>query len=124
MGFFEKILKKKKPAVEGEKYIDLTEWTEASKREEVAAKMHVRVAEVYRYEDLSDLTTPVYEGDLLLLDFSPIAADDFALRRITSELKRLAQDINGDLAGIGRNMLVLAPSGVKIEREKIRPSFK
>ncbi|MDI6887588.1 MAG: cell division protein SepF [Candidatus Thermoplasmatota archaeon] len=124
MGFFERILKKKKAVAEGEKYVDLTEWSETGKKEEVSAKMHIRVAEIYRYEDLSDLTTPVFDGDLLLLDFSPIAGDDFTFRRVTSELKRLAQDINGDLAGIGRNMLVLAPAGVKIEREKIRPSFK
>jgi SepF-like predicted cell division protein (DUF552 family) len=123
MGFLEKIMKKKKTITEGEKYIDLTEWAETGKKE-VSAKMYIRVAEVYRYEDLSELTAPIYEGDLLLLDFSPIAGDDFALRRITSELKQLAQDINGDLAGIGRNMLVLAPAGVKIDREKIRPSFK
>lgn len=124
MGFFERIFKPKK-AVEGEKYIDLTEWVEEGKPEPTpkVAKMTIKIAEIYRYEDLKDLTAPVYDGDLVLLDFSPVAGDDFTLRRVTSELKQLTQDIDGDLAGIGRNMLIIAPAGVKIDREKIRPSF-
>lgn len=122
MGFFDKVFKQKKVEVEGEKYIDLSEWAEMGKVEG-EAKMHVRVAEIYRYEDLGNLTAPVYDGDLLLLDFSPIAGDDFTLRRIMSELKQLTSDIGGDLAGIGRNMLVVAPSGTKIDRERFRPTI-
>ncbi|MBA3043651.1 MAG: cell division protein SepF [Candidatus Thermoplasmatota archaeon] len=90
---------------------------------EESVKMRVKVAEIYRYEDLGNLTAPVYDGNMLLLDFSPIAGDDFMLRRITTELRQMASDINGDIAGVGKNMLVVTPGGVKIDREKIRGTY-
>ncbi|PJB21127.1 MAG: hypothetical protein CO114_07000 [Euryarchaeota archaeon CG_4_9_14_3_um_filter_38_12] len=90
---------------------------------EESVKMRVKVAEIYRYEDLGNLTSPVYNGNLLLLDFSPIAGDDFMLRRITTQLRQMASDIGGDIAGVGKNMLIVTPGGVKIDREKIRGTY-
>ena len=123
MGFFDKILGQKKVSEETDKFIDLTEWEQQPEETGEKAKMNVKVAEIYRYEDLSNLTTPVYNGNILLLDFSPIAGDDFTLRRITTELKQMTADINGDIAGIGKNLLVVTPNGVKIEREKLRGTY-
>jgi SepF-like predicted cell division protein (DUF552 family) len=124
MGFFDKILGQKKAVSESDKFIDLTEWIEPGMgTSDESVKMRVKVAEIYRYEDLGNLTAPVYNGNMLLLDFSPIAGDDFMLRRITTELKQMASDINGDIAGVGKNMLIVTPGGVKIDREKIRGTY-
>ncbi|MDI6917611.1 MAG: cell division protein SepF [Thermoplasmatales archaeon] len=124
MGFFDKILGQKKPVGEPDKFIDLTEWVEPGmEKSDESVKMTVKVAEIYRYEDLGNLTAPVYNGNMLLLDFSPIAGDDFMLRRITTELKQMTSDIGGDIAGVGRNMFIVTPSGVRIDREKIRGTY-
>jgi len=80
----------------------------------------VRVAEIYRYEDLRHLSDFVYNGDILILDYTSIANDDLTLRRIISELKSIAKDVGGDVAGIGKNYLMITPSGIKISRKKIR----
>lgn len=122
------ILKPLKKLVEGGhvqegEYLDLGEMTF---EEEVAlgnpAKCLVRVAEVYRYEDVSELSNQVYNGNILVLDYGALANDELTLKRITSELKAQARDINGDVAVLGKNMLMATPSGIKIDRNKIRGS--
>lgn len=80
----------------------------------------IRIAEVYRYEDISPLTNYVFNGDILIIDYTSIANDELTLRRIINELKRVAKDVNGDVAGVGRNFLLVTPSGIKISRKKIR----
>jgi hypothetical protein len=121
MGIVNKILGDKKTGdVEG--YVDLEKYVESAGGE-AGAKMHVRVGEIQRYEDLKDFTDYVYGGNVLILDFSPIAEEEVILKRITNDLKKLAQEINGDIAGIGNNLMVIAPSDVKVERRKLRGKY-
>ena len=108
-----------KPAV-GADYIDLEEYTQGSEMFDATASMTVRVAEILKYDDLRDFANYVYQGNMLLLDFSAIANDEIILRRVTGDLKKLVADINGDIAGLGKTMLIIAPTGVKIDRHKQR----
>ncbi len=98
-------------------YIDLEE-TGMEKKEE--AKMFVRIAEVHKYEDLKELIKHVYEGNMLLMDISPISADSIEVERIINEMKKVATDINGDIVGIDRNRFMITPAGVKVDRRKIK----
>ena len=112
------------PPGEPEKYIDLGEMSfEGEDIGAFPAKMNIKVAELHRYEDLGDLTSHVYGGNILLLDFTPIAKDTLTLRRITNELRAVSRDVKGDLAGVGKNLLILTPEGVRIDRTKIKGSF-
>jgi len=108
--------------VETESYIDLSdmrfEGEDAS-----GASMLVKVGEIYRYEDLSAMTANVYNGNILLLDITSITNDDLTLKRVTSELRNVARDSGGDVAGVGKNLLMVTPSGIRIDRNKIRGSF-
>lgn len=104
----------------GADYIDLEEYTQGSEIFDATASMMVRVAEILKYDDLRDFANYVYQGNLLLLDFSAIANDEIVLRRVTGDLKKLVADINGDIAGLGKTMLIIAPTGVKIDRHKQR----
>ena len=83
----------------------------------------IKLAEIYRYEDLNKIIQGAYDGNIILIDYSPIANDHESLRRITSELKAVARDINGDVAAIDNNVLILAPNGIKIDRSKIKGGF-
>ena len=87
------------------------------------ARMYVRVGEIQRYEDLKDFTDYVYGGNVLILDFSPIAEEEVILKRITNDLKKLIKEINGDIAGIGNNLMIVTPSQVKVERRKLRGKY-
>ena len=101
-------------------YIDLEEYTQGSEMFDATASMTVRVAAILKYDDLRDFANYVYQGNMLLLDFSAIAGDEIILRRVTGDLKKLVADINGDIAGLGKTMLIIAPTGVKIDRHKQR----
>jgi len=121
MGIASKIFGEKKSGdVEG--YVDLEKYVESTGGTG-SAKMYVRVGEIQRYEDLKDFTDYVYGGNVLILDFTPIAEEEVILKRITNDLKKLAGEINGDIAGIGNNLMIISPSDVKIERRKLRGKF-
>lgn len=122
MGIVNKIFGDKKTGdIEG--YVDLEKYIESAEDTTTLASMHVRVGEIQRYEDLKDFTDYIYGGNVLILDFSPIAEEEVILKRITNDLKKLAGEINGDIAGIGNNMMIIAPSGVKIDRRKLRGKY-
>ena len=126
MAFIKKPLKK---LVEGgssgpDAYIDLGELTfDEEAPLGVAAQQWVRVAEIYRYEDVAEITTHLYSGHILLIDYTSLANDELALKRITADFKNVAQDTGGDVAAVGKNWLIATPTGVKIDRTKIKGSY-
>jgi len=122
MGIVNKIFGEKKSGVIGG-YIDLEKYTESTKSPTPSAKMHVRVGEIQRYDDLKSFSDYVFGGNLLILDFSPIAEEEVILKRITNDLKKMVGEINGDLAGIGNHLMIVSPSGVKIDRRKLRGKY-
>lgn len=126
MGLKELFVTKPAPAPQPTRqtdYIDLEEYANDTELFDQTASMMVRVAEITTYDDLREFANYVYQGNLLLLDFSAIAGDDIVLRRVTSDLKKLVSDINGDIAGMGKTQMIIAPTGVKIDRRKARGAF-
>ena len=104
-----------------EDYIDLSHYVEETTDKE--AKMTVKVAEIQKYEDLSAFKEYVYTGNLLLLDYSYLKRDEVEKERIVNELKKVVRDINGDIAGLSSDILIVTPAGVKIDRRKARGTF-
>ena len=125
MGFLNRKPKVEEPIMEGfdeaPPYIDLAD--RVGKGKKVRRGMEVKVAELQGYEDLRQLSNYIYDGNILVLDFSAIANDELSLKRIVTELKRLVSDVNGDLAGIGQHLLIITPKSVKIDRHKMRRGF-
>jgi hypothetical protein len=122
MGITSKIFGEKKTGpTEG--YIDLEKYTDATAGSSSAARMYVAFGEIQRYEELKELTDYVYGGNVLILDFTAISDQEVLLKRVTNELKRITDDIGGDVAGIGNNLMVVSPNGVKVERRKLRGKF-
>lgn len=97
--------------------IDLTEWDGGG--DQVHADQVVKVAELSRYEDLSGFTSHVYDGNLLVLDIGPVQDDDVVLKRVTNDLKQVADDVGGDVAGLGKDYLIVTPGGTKVARKKL-----
>ena len=87
------------------------------------ARAAVRMAEILRFEDLHHATKLAYQGDIVIVDYPSIANDQVAVRRMSLDLKNVAKDINGDVAGIAKNLLALTPAGIRIDRQKIRPEL-
>ena len=83
----------------------------------------IRMAEILRFDDLHHATKLAYNGDIVILDYTSISNDQNAVRRMSIDLKNVAKDTGGDVAGIAKNLLALTPAGIRIDRQKIRPSF-
>ncbi len=109
-------------AAEADTYIDLGELSFDGEGGPLGEPVDhlVKVAEIYRYEDVSDLTTHVYNGNILVLDYTSLASDELALKRVTAELKAAVRDAGGDVAVVGKNLLMATPAGIKIDRAKIK----
>ena len=112
-------------SMSAEQYIDLTEMTfEENELGGIeSATALVKVGELFRYEDLSALTKEVYDGNMVIVDYTSIANDDLTMKRITAELKNVARDVDGDVAGVGKNLLMATPRGIKIDRNKMKGGF-
>ncbi|MEW5761462.1 MAG: cell division protein SepF [Candidatus Thermoplasmatota archaeon] len=104
-----------------EQYIDLGEIE--FEEESGGGGMEIKVAELLRYDDIGSITNEVYNGNILFIDFSNIANDELQMKRVTAELKSVIRDVHGDLAGIGKNYLIVTPTGVKIDRKVIKGSY-
>jgi SepF-like predicted cell division protein (DUF552 family) len=116
----------KKPKEDNEvpqDFVDLTTMDFPEESGCAGASAIIKVAEIGRYEDLGQVTNHIYNGNILLLDYTAVSQDSLTLKRITNELKSITKDTNGDMAGIGKNMLIVTPKGIKIDRNKIKPSY-
>jgi len=123
-GLLKRLKTEPQPVPESEKFIDLGDIDiDSLDLQGGAAGMQLRVAEVTTFEDLGPVVDEVYDGNLVLVDISALSTDDTAMRRIANELKSVARDVNGDVAGVGKNMLAVAPTGVIINRDVLRGSY-
>lgn len=107
------------PRGSGPEFVDLTEYSVEATAAQPASCL-VKVAEVTRTEDVADLADEVYAGHILLVDVKALAKDEFQYRRVSAELKRIAADVGGDVAGVAEDFLCVTPRGIKVERQKIR----
>lgn len=83
----------------------------------------IRLAEILRYDDIRAATKLAYQGDIVVVDYTSIANDQNTMRRMSVDLKNVAKDVGGDVAGIAKNLVALTPAGIRIDRQKLRPSI-
>ncbi|MCL4332496.1 MAG: cell division protein SepF [Candidatus Thermoplasmatota archaeon] len=115
------VLKKRIPRISDKskrKFIDLNDLRMPELNESV--KTTVKVAEIYKYEDLLQLSDFIYNGNIMLVDCSALSNDDATLKRVTEELKSMGRDIEGDVAALSKEFLILTPKGISIDRNKVR----
>ena len=89
----------------------------------LAGAKAVRLAEVIRFDDIHQVSKLAYQGDMVIIDVTSVSNDPNTMRRLGVDLKNVAKDINGDVAGIAKNLICLTPSGFRIDRQKIRSSL-
>jgi SepF-like predicted cell division protein (DUF552 family) len=87
------------------------------------ARATIRMAEILRVDDVHSLSKLAYQGDIVIVDYTSIANDQNSIRRMSVDLKNIAKDTGGDVAGIAKNLLCLTPAGIRIDRQKIRPTL-
>ena len=104
-----------------EEYINLGDLLEKERGDRgVPASTYVKVADLMDVTDLQVLGRFVYDGNILILNITNVARDKERYKKLTEELTKLVKDVDGDLAGIGPQILAITPSGIRIDRERIR----
>jgi SepF-like predicted cell division protein (DUF552 family) len=100
--------------------LDLGEYEEVV--EEEPAGTYVKVAELINVSNLTSLKDEVYKGNIVIIDIAHIKQDRVTLDRVVKELRQVATDIHGDIAGLGDDQIIVTPMSIKIDRKKLGAS--
>jgi len=72
-----------------------------------------------RVSDLNTIKYEVKSGNILILKITPLANKSIEdIKRAVNELCEFIKTIDGDIARLGEERIVITPSAVKIWREK------
>jgi SepF-like predicted cell division protein (DUF552 family) len=114
-GFLEKLRLIGKSGEDDYSDVDLGQFEENLGSSEII----LRVAELGKIEVLPEIKKEIYAGNIIMVDIAGLKRDKAALDRAIGELKKVVEDVSGDIAGIGDDLIVLVPKGIKIDREKV-----
>ena len=114
----EKLLgKAEKVQVEQYEELDLSEYETEIAGE---AETYVKVAEVTGFNEVPEIRRQIYEGNIVIADVAFLKHDKLTLDRILKDLGQLAEDVHGDIVWLGEDYIIITPTGIKIDRNKIR----
>jgi hypothetical protein len=116
---FEKFFVKREGVEDEGEYVDLDLEAYEEELKEEGVKMYIKTAELTGLYDIPELKKELYAGNILFLDISLARQDKGLVEKAIKDLKSAATDIGGDIAGIADNQVIVAPSGVRIERKKL-----
>ncbi|MCX8194509.1 MAG: cell division protein SepF [Candidatus Micrarchaeota archaeon] len=121
MGIFEKITK----SIGLSKEINLEEYMNAVEMENVdvlheAADFYVKPISLESESDVSVIQEELKAKNIILLNISPMSKQPNKLRQTVDNIKMFVTKINGDIARIDNDKLLLTPSKVKIIKSRKR----
>ncbi len=117
---FEKLFVKKRGSTNEGDYLDLDiEEYEADMKDEEGVKLYIKTSELTGLYDVPELKKEIYAGNILILDISLARQDRVLVEKAIKDLKLAAFDVGGDIAGIGDDLVIIAPEGIRIERKKL-----
>ncbi|MHC1624611.1 MAG: cell division protein SepF [Methermicoccaceae archaeon] len=117
--FIEKLFKPVKKEAFEDDFVEISTHETAEMIESAPASMYVKIADLVSLNDISEVKRQVYENNVVIVNMGPMGSDKLARERIIRDLKSIVEDVGGDIVGIGDGQLILTPSGVKVDRNKI-----
>lgn len=121
MGIFEKITKSLGLSKEMniEEYMDTIEMENVDVLHE-AADFYVKPIALESETDVGVIEEELKNRNIILLNVSPMARQTTKLKQIVDNIKNFTMRINGDIARIDENKILLTPSKVKIVKTRKR----
>jgi SepF-like predicted cell division protein (DUF552 family) len=83
------------------------------------ASMQVHIAEISEQRDAIPIKDAVYDGDMVIADITRLSPSDSVVTHIVEDLRQVAQEVDGDIVQKGDDQIIVAPTGVKIGRQKL-----
>jgi len=115
VGILEKL--KGKPSADIEEYLNTLGLEEEDILEE-HADMWVKPQLLEEVTDVEKISSELKKGNIVLLNIDPLyKKNTIKLRQAVSELKGTVHEINGDIARLSENKVLITPSGVKISKK-------
>lgn len=85
----------------------------------ISGKTYLKAMPLRDLADLDNIKAEVKAGNILILRITPLANKSIEdVKRAVNELCEFAESINGDIARLGEERVVVCPPNVKIWREK------
>lgn len=119
MGIFDKITK----SFGGSKEMNLEEYMNTVEMENVdvlheAADFYVKPIALESESDVSTIMDELKARNIILLNVSPMSKQPNKLRQTIDNIKSHITKINGDIARLDENKILLTPSKVKIVKSR------
>jgi hypothetical protein len=90
-----------------------------SETENVLVKTYLKALPLRDLSELETVKSEVNSGNILILRITPLANKNIEdVKRAVNELCEFVESINGDIARLGEERVVICPSNVRIWREK------
>ncbi len=82
-------------------------------------KTYLKAMPLRNLSDLDTIKQEVKQGNILILKISPLANKSIEdIKKAVNELCEFVKTVDGDIARLGEERIVITPSGVRIWREK------
>jgi len=100
-----------------EEYMDTIELEEVDMMHE-AADFYVKPVALESEADAKVIAEELKNKNIILLNITPMARNQAKLKAIVNELKKFVHKINGDIARIDNEKILLTPAKVKIVKSR------
>lgn len=100
---------------QGEEYVAL-------ESKKYGQKLQVRTFSLTEFDDIKRIGKCVREGQsVVLVDLKPLKEKDIIdLKRSVNKLKAVSQEVQGDIAGLSGDWIVMTPGGITVERQVLQ----
>lgn len=108
------LLGKKEKEIEDEELLELSEDVEEGEVQAVP----IQVIQLEEYKDAEEVQKSVREGKIVFVKIKRLKESDMGdLKRAIERIRKTCTAVDGDIAGVDENYIIVAPSYAKVLRE-------
>jgi len=84
-----------------------------------AKQVYIKSTVLNSLEELENIVAELESGNIVIIRLTPLFDVDLDdVRRAVKKLKKVAQKIDGDIASLGEDRIIVTPSNIKVWRDK------
>jgi hypothetical protein len=121
MGFMDKLLGEQGSGARNRRHVDDYVELDLSDLETMPdeAGVQVHIAEIDGQRDLIAIKDAIYDGDVVIADIVRLRTSDRTIEHVIDELRQVAREVDGDIVQKGDDQIIVTPTGISIDRQKL-----
>ncbi|MBI5355337.1 MAG: cell division protein SepF [Candidatus Aenigmarchaeota archaeon] len=85
-----------------------------------AGAVHIKIAKINSYNDVERIQSLLRDGNVVLAKIKQLKEKDMSeLKRAVEKLRRTCVALNGDIAGVDEDYIILTPHYARVAREEV-----